>query len=174
MLASISAAIAIALTHLPNGTYDIEQNSEELEYSLEQNQELWSTWCNYYQASCRSGNIFVESVFQRVFEAVTESSDETYESIFQRQIVAFGVNALRQADQKHNLNIDQDIARARIAQFREAVKEDAYKYAEIIQILYLEYYNGEIDAIDVLTAEAHLGISIAEKYLPILLNRPMA
>lgn len=174
MLASITSAIAIALTHLPDGTYDVEKNVEGLEYSIEQNQELWDTWCNYYQASCRNGGIFVESVFERVFNSVTETSEVSYGSIFQRQIVAFGVNALREADRKHNLNMDPDIARERIAEFREAVKADAYQYADLIQILYLEYYNGEIDAIDVLTVEAELGIAITEKYLSILLYRPKA
>lgn len=175
MIASITAAIAFAISHFSPGVTNIEEEAAGLEYNVEQNRELWETWCNYYQASCQQGSIFVESVFKRTFFATTEQSeDETYEEIFHRQIVSFGVNALRMADREHDLGMSADQARARVNEFRQATQEDAHQYAKIIQVLYLEYYNGNLEAIDLLRAEARLGIAITEEHMGILLNRPMA
>jgi hypothetical protein len=175
IIKSITAAVALAASLVPTGVINIEENSEELEYSKEQNQELWTTWCDYYQASCQDGGIFVESVFRKVYFAVTEQSEETtYQEIFARQVNAFGINALRIANQKHDLNIDAESARERVIEFAKATLPESYRYSKIIQILYLEYYNGDLDAIDVLRAESRLALAIAEKHLPILLNRPKA
>jgi translation elongation factor EF-1beta len=175
MIKSLTAAIALAVSFFPTGVTNIQEESEGLEYSKEQNQELWTTWCDYYQASCQNEGVFVESVFKKVYFAVTEQSEElTYQEVFARQVNAFGLNALRIAVNKHDLKLDADDVRERMSNFIEATQEDSYRHSKIIQMLYLEFYQGDLDAIDVLRAEAQLGIAIAEKHLGVLLNRPKA
>lgn len=172
----ITAAIAMALGHLPNGDYSVEERIDGLEYSLEENKELFSTWCEYYQASCQSGDVFAEFVFKNVYDAVTENgeSEDRYEDIFLRQVIAFGVKAFRIAERKHELSFTNDEVQWRIDQFIEAVKPDVRRQAKWIRLLYIEYYQGNIDARTVLELEAKAGLNITSKHLSVLLNRPKA